>query len=101
MINRFLHNTSVFLDKADAVLNAKQHDLPSGSLARPHQIKDLYSYGPDGTGLLMAQGPFGHLLRTVPVGDGGELGNMLVVGPPRRGKSDLLLRRPNRISGGS
>jgi hypothetical protein len=39
----------------------------------------------------MAQGPFGHVLRTVPVGDGGELGNMLVIGPPRRGKSDLLI----------
>src|SRR5215217_4650476 len=91
MINRILHKTSVFLDRVDAAFShAKGSGLPSTSFARPRHLTDLYSHEPDGKGLLMAQAPFGHVLRTVPVGDGGELGNMLVIGPPRRGKSVLL-----------
>src|SRR3954453_15142567 len=85
-----LHNTSVFVDWAQATLAPRETGLPGSSFARPHELKDLYHHTPDGSGLLLARGPFGHVLLTVPVGDGGERGNLLVVGPPRRGKSHLL-----------
>src|SRR3954453_555293 len=90
MINRILHKTSVFVDWAQATLARSEAGLPGSSFARPHELKELYHHEPDGSGLLLAQGPFGHVLRTVPVGEGGERGNLMVVGPPRRGKSHLL-----------
>src|SRR5688572_14486557 len=90
MINRILHETSMSFDEVAEALSRQEGGIPANSLARPHNIKPLYSPKFNGEGLLMAEGQFGHMLRTVPVGDGGELGNMLVIGPPRRGKSDLL-----------
>jgi type IV secretion system protein VirD4 len=91
MINRILHHMSVFLDWADATFAQSEGGLPAASFARPHELRDLYRHEPDGSGLLLAQASFGQLLRTVPVGSGGELGNLMVVGPPRRGKSQLLI----------
>src|SRR3954452_9700917 len=89
MINRILHKTSVYVDWVQAALSRSEGGLSGASFARPHELNDLYHHEPDGSGLLLAQGPFGHVLRTVPVGEGGERGNLMIVRPPRRGKSHL------------
>src|SRR3954469_9019323 len=83
-VDRFVYNAAVFQNRLTAAFAHEQH-LHNAQFANPHKLKDIVSFILSEMSLLLAEGPYNHILRVGPE-TRKELGNVLAVAPPRGGK---------------
>jgi|RhiMetdeSRZDD1v2_1073273.scaffolds.fasta_scaffold110152_2 type IV secretion system protein VirD4 len=84
-----------------ASLRGEASALHHGRFARPHELKSIVSHSLDEEALLIGRTHFGGIYRVRKTANRRELGNMMVVAPPRSGKSQLgknqLLTWPHSV----
>jgi type IV secretion system protein VirD4 len=98
---RFFSHLIVFLHRIVAFFTSRSAGLHHARFAHLHELSPLITPSFDETSLLLGTGSFNHLLTVRPTKTRRELGNMLVVAPPRSGKSVLatsqLLSWPHSV----
>jgi type IV secretion system protein VirD4 len=87
-MKRFLTNANILLSRL-ASLRGEQRALHHARFARPHELHPLTTHSLDEEALLIGRTHLGGIYRVKKTPNRRELGNMLVVAPPRIGKSRL------------
>jgi Type IV secretory system Conjugative DNA transfer len=99
-LQQCLFASVVFVNRIITALQQTQN-LHTARFANLHELTGLLTNSLDETGLLLGVGPFNQILRIRPTATRRELGNALVVAPPRSGKSVLataqLLTWPHAV----
>lgn len=101
-VNERLMALGILLSRASSLFPQKER-LHHARFAYPHELTSLIRPGPEDShpSLLLGSLAFNHVLRVSPSRNRRELGNMLVVAPPRAGKSILatsqLLTWPHSV----
>src|ERR687885_1432933 len=72
-----------------ASLRGEARALHHARFARPHELQSLVSHSLDEEALLIGRTHLGGIYRVRKTPNRRELGNMMVVAPPRHGKSQL------------
>jgi hypothetical protein len=81
----------VFFSQLRAFFQSASGGLHHARFAHLHELTSLITPTFDEASLLLGTGSFNHLLTVRPTQARRELGNMLVVAPPRAGKSMLAV----------
>jgi type IV secretion system protein VirD4 len=87
-MKRFLTNVNILLSRL-ASFGGGSGELHHARFGLPHELHPLTGHTLDGTHLLLARTHLGGIYRVSPSRQRPELGHMLVVAPPRSGKSLL------------
>ena len=99
-MKRFLDNFNIILSRL-ASLRGEQRALHHARFARPHELHPLVTHSLDEEALLIGRTHLGGIYRVRKTPNRRELGNMMVVAPPRHGKSQLgvtqLLTWPDSV----
>src|SRR5919206_2041912 len=83
-----LDNVNIFMSRL-ATLRGQARLLHHARFARPHELTPLISHSLDEEALLIGRTHLGGIYRVRTTPKRRELGNMMVVAPPRSGKSQL------------
>jgi len=98
--DQFLLRSSVLSSWMKDFFSSASH-LHTARFAHRHELTGLFSATLDEPSLLLAEGPFHHVLRVNPTAQRQELGNVLAVAPTRGGKGLLadsqLLTWPHSV----
>jgi hypothetical protein len=89
-LHRFFSQVVVFLSRISAFFQQTQ-SLHHARFASLHELAGLLTHTFDEPGLLLGASRFNQILRVHPTKTRRELGNTLVVAPPRSGKSVLAV----------
>lgn len=101
-LNEHLMRLGIHISRAFSLFSHKD-SLHHARFAEVHELSSLISPAPvrEDSGLLLGRHAFNHVLSVRPSPKRSELGNMLVVAPPRAGKSILatsqLLTWPHSV----
>src|SRR5918911_166789 len=95
-----LDNVNIFMSRVGS-LRGEARSLHHARFARPHEPHPLVSHSLDEEALLIGRTHLGGIYRVRKTAKRRELGNMMVVAPPRSGKSQLgnsqLLTWPHSV----
>ena len=83
-VDQFLYRSAVVYNQFSEALSPERH-LHNARFADVHKLKNIVSPTLGEMSLLLAEGPYNHILRVGPK-TRKELGNVLAVAPPRGGK---------------
>ena len=89
-LHHFFSQVVVFLSRISAFFR-QTHSLHHARFASLHELAGLLTHTFDEPGLLLGASRFNQILRVHPTETRRELGNTLVVAPPRSGKSVLAV----------
>src|SRR5918912_3737932 len=99
-MRRILDNVNIFMSRVGS-LRGEARRLHHARFARPHELHPLVSHSLDEEALLIGRTHLGGIYRVRKTAKRRELGNMMVVAPPRHGKSQLaknqLLTWPHSV----
>src|SRR5919199_4083080 len=99
-MRRILDNVNIFMSRLTS-LRGEARRLHHARFARPHELTPLISHSLDEEALLIGRTHLGGIYRVRKTPKRRELGNMMVVAPPRSGKSQLgnsqLLTWPHSV----
>jgi type IV secretion system protein VirD4 len=87
-MKRFLTNFNILLSRLTS-LSGGGGQLHHARFGLPHELASVTGHTLDGAHLLLGRSPLGGIYRVCPSKQRPELGHMLVVAPPRSGKSML------------
>src|SRR3954451_13298625 len=87
-LKTFIYNTYLFYNRFSASSSHDNH-LHNSRFAEFYELESLLSSAMDGAGLLLAESRFSRLLRVKSIATRQELGNVLICGPSRSGKTLL------------
>ena len=87
-MRRFLTTVTMLLSRLSS-LGGGSGELYHARFGLPHELAPLTGHSLDGAHLLLGRSPMGGIYRVAPSRQRPELGHMLVVAPPRSGKSLL------------
>jgi type IV secretion system protein VirD4 len=87
-MKRFLTNVNILLSRLSS-LGAGSGGLHHARFGLPHELSSVTGHTLDGEHLLLGRSPLGGIYRVAPSKQRPELGHMLVIAPPRSGKSLL------------
>jgi type IV secretion system protein VirD4 len=87
---RILDNANIFLSRLTS-LRGHSRTLHRARFALPHELQGLITHTFSETALLLGTTHLGGIYRVTPTSKRRELGNMMVVAPPRSGKSLLAI----------
>src|SRR5918911_1196925 len=85
-MRRMLDNANIFMSRLGS-LRGEARRLHHARFARPHELQPLISHSLDEEALLIGRTHLGGIYRVAKTPKRRELGNMMVVSPPRHGKS--------------
>src|SRR5918912_2856725 len=95
-----LDNANIVMSRLGS-LRGEARRLHHARFARPHELQPLISHSLDEEALLIGRTHLGGIYRVRKTPKRRELGNMLVVAPPRHGKTQLgtsqLLTWPHSV----
>src|SRR5918912_2143677 len=99
-MRRILDNVNIFMSRVGS-LRGEARRLHHARFAHPHELHPLVSHSLDEEALLIGRTHLGGIYRVRKTAKRRELGNMMVVAPPRHGKSQLaknqLLTWPHSV----
>src|SRR5437763_1244771 len=87
-MRRFLSSVTILVSRL-ASLGGESGQLHHARFGLPHELAPLTGHTLDGQHLLVGRSPLGGIYRVAPSKKRPELGHLLVVAPPRSGKSML------------
>ena len=87
-MKRFLTNFNILLSRLSS-LGGSRGQLHHARFGLPHELAQVTGHTLDGQHLLLGRSPLGGIYRVAPSKQRPELGHMLVIAPPRSGKSLL------------
>src|SRR5438105_7979167 len=87
-MKRILTNVTILLSRL-ASLGGGSGELHHARFGFPHELASVTGHSLDGAHLLLGRSPLGGIYRVSPSRQRPELGHLLVVAPPRSGKSLL------------
>src|SRR5437588_7150156 len=91
-MRRFLSSVTILVSRL-ASLGGERGQLHHARFGLPHELAPLTGHTLDGEHLLLGRSPLGGIYRVSPSKQRPELGHLLVVAPPRSGKSMLATRQ--------
>jgi type IV secretion system protein VirD4 len=99
-MRRILDNVNIFMSRLGS-LRGEARALHHARFARPHELRRLITHSLDEEALLIGRTHLGGIYRVRKTPNRRELGNMMVIAPPRSGKSLLaksqLLTWPHSV----
>jgi type IV secretion system protein VirD4 len=87
-MKRFLTSVNILVSRLASLGGGSGH-LHHARFGLPHELASVTGHSLDGAHLLLGRSPLGGIYRVSPSRQRPELGHMLVVAPPRSGKSLL------------
>jgi len=87
-MRRFLTNFNILLSRLSS-LSGGSSQLHHARFGFAHELAPVTGHDLDGTHLLLGRSPMGGIYRVSPSKMRPELGHMMVIAPPRSGKSML------------
>ena len=95
-MRRILDNVNIFMSRLGS-LRGEARALHHARFARPHELTSIVSHSLDEEALLIGRTHLGGIYRVRKSPKRRELGNMMVVAPPRSGGSSTLNRGMVRL----
>ena len=99
-MRQILDNVNIFMSRLSS-LRGEARALHHARFARPHELQSLITHSLDEEALLIGRTHLGGIYRVRKTPNRRELGNMMVIAPPRSGKSQLgknqLLTWPHSV----
>src|ERR671929_1493943 len=87
-MRRMLDNATILLSRLTS-LRGEARRLHHARFARPHELQSLITHSLDEEALLIGRTHLGGIYRVRKTPKRRELGNMMVIAPPRHGKTQL------------